>query len=138
VGAGPASVPGDVDVAGIVAGVVVGLALIWAGVLKLIEGPAWLKQAADMDVARPIAQVVPYVEIAIGVPLAIHVVPPWPAVAALVLLGAYTVLIVRRIADGSRPPCACFGSKSKRPLGAYHVVRNLGLMAVALVAVIWA
>ena len=38
---------------------------------------------------------------------------------------AYTVVIVRRIRDGSRPPCACFGSRSKRPLGAYHVVRNL-------------
>ena len=123
--------------AGIVAGAVVGLALIWAGVLKLVEGPAWLKQAADMDVARPIAQAVPYVEIAIGVPFAVHLFAPWPAVAALVLLAAYTVLIVRRIADGSRPPCACFGSKSKRPLGAYHVVRNLGLMAVAVVAVLW-
>jgi uncharacterized membrane protein YphA (DoxX/SURF4 family) len=125
------------EVVGIVAGVVVGLALVWAGVLKLVEGPAWLKQAADMDVPRPIAVVVPYVEIVVGVPLALHLFPPWPAVAALVMLGAYTVLIVRRIADGSRPPCACFGSKSKRPLGAYHVVRNLVLIAVAVVALIW-
>jgi uncharacterized membrane protein YphA (DoxX/SURF4 family) len=126
-----------VNVAGIVAGAFVGLALIWAGVLKLVEGPAWLKQAADMDVARPIALAVPYVEIVVGVPLAVHVFAPWPAVAALGLLASYTVLIVRRIADGSRPPCACFGSKSKRPLGAYHVVRNLGLIALAVVAVIW-
>jgi hypothetical protein len=126
-----------VDVVGILAGVVVGLALIWAGGLKLVEGPAWLKQAADMDVARPVAQAVPYVEIVIGVPLLAQVLQPWPALAATALLGAYTVLIVRRIQDGSRPPCACFGSKSKRPLGTYHVVRNLVLIAGAVVALIW-
>ena len=122
---------------GILSGIVVGLALVWAGVLKLAEGPAWLKQAADMDVARPVAQGVPYVEIAIGVPLAAQLFEPWPALAAIVLLGAYTGLIVRRIRDGSRPPCACFGSKSKRPLSAYHVLRNLLLIGGAVVAVCW-
>jgi hypothetical protein len=126
-----------VDVVGILAGIVVGFALVWAGVLKLVEGPAWLKQAADMGVARPVAVVVPYLEIVVGVPLAVRLFPPWPAVAAIVMLGAYTVLIVRRIADGSRPPCACFGSRSKRPLGTYHVVRNLLLIAVAGIALIW-
>jgi len=123
-------------VMGLVGGLVVGAALIWAGVLKLIEGPAWLKQAADMGVARPVAVAVPYVEILIGVPLAAQLLKPWPAVAALVLLAVYTMLIVRRIRDGSRPPCACFGSKSKRPLGIYHVLRNLGLVAVALLALV--
>jgi len=130
--------PGVAEVVGLLAGVVVGGALIWAGGLKLVEGPAWLKQAADMDVARGVAVAVPYVEIVIGVPLAAQLLKPWPAVAALVLLAAYTILIVRRIRDGSRPPCACFGSKSKRPLGVYHVLRNLGLMALALLAVLLA
>jgi hypothetical protein len=122
------------EVVGIVAAVVVGAALIWAGVLKLIEGPAWLKQAADMGVSRAVAVAVPYVELLVGVPLAAQLLQPWPAVAAIGLLGVYTVLIVRRISDGSRPPCACFGSKSKRPLGMYHVARNLCLVGIALVA----
>ncbi len=122
-------------VVGILAGIVVGLALIWAGGLKLVEGPAWLKQAADMDVARPVAIVVPYVEIVIGVPLAAQLLKPWPAFVAVILLVAYTGLIIRRIRDGSRPPCACFGSKSKRPLGAYHVIRNLVLIIAAIVCI---
>jgi Methylamine utilisation protein MauE len=125
-------------VVGIVAGVIVGLTLVAAGVLKLVEGPGWSKQAADMGVPRPVALTVPFVEIAIGVPLAAQLLKPWPAVAALVLLAAFTVVIVRRVLDGSRPPCSCFGSRSKRPLGVYHIARNLGLLAVALVAVIWA
>jgi len=128
----------SLGVVGIVAGVVVGLALIWAGVMKLAVGPLWLKQAADMGVARPVAQVVPYVEIGLGVLLTVQLFRPWPAVAALLLLVAFTVVIVLRLLDGSRPPCACFGARSTRPLGAYHVARNLGLLAIALVAVIWA
>jgi len=48
----------------------------------------------------------------------------------------FTVVIVRRIRDGSRPPCGCFGSKSQRPLGAYHLVRNLLFLALGVVAVL--
>jgi len=124
------------DVVGIVAGVVLGLVFIAAGVLKLVAGPDWLKQAADMDVSRSLAIAVPYVEIVVGVLLVAQLFKPWPAVLAVAMLVVFTVVIVRRIQDGSRPPCGCFGSKSKRPLGAYHVVRNLLFLALALVAVV--
>ena len=123
------------DVVAIVASVALGLVFVAAGVLKLVEGPAWLKQAADMEVSRSVAVVVPYVEIVVGVLLVAQLFRPWPAVVAIGMLLVFTVVIVRRIRDGSRPPCACFGSKSKRPLGAYHVVRNLAFLALALVAV---
>ena len=123
------------DVVAIVASVALGLVFVAAGVLKLVEGPAWLKQAADMEVSRSVAVVVPYIEIVVGVLLVAQLFRPWPAVVAIGMLLVFTVVIVRRIRDGSRPPCACFGSKSKRPLGAYHVVRNLAFLALALVAV---
>jgi uncharacterized membrane protein YphA (DoxX/SURF4 family) len=120
-----------------VAGAAVGVVLIAAGVLKLVEGPGWLKQAADMNVARLVAVVVPYVELLLGALLVAGFFMPWTAVAALGLLVAFTYVIVQRLRDGSRPPCACFGSRSKRPLGAYHVARNLALVLAALVAVVW-
>jgi uncharacterized membrane protein YphA (DoxX/SURF4 family) len=122
------------DVVGVVAGVVLGLVFLAAGVLKLIAGPDWLKQAADMDVSRPMAIAVPYVEIVVGVLLVVQLFTPWPAVVAVGMLVVFTVVIVRRIRDGSRPPCGCFGSRSKRPLGAYHLVRNLVFLALALLA----
>jgi uncharacterized membrane protein YphA (DoxX/SURF4 family) len=125
-----------VEVVGIVAGVVLGLVFVAAGVLKLVAGPDWLKQAADMGVSRPIAMIVPYVEIVVGVLLAVQVFKPWPAVVAVVMLVVFSVVIVLRIRDGSRPPCSCFGSRSKRPLGAYHLVRNLVFLAVAVVALL--
>jgi uncharacterized membrane protein YphA (DoxX/SURF4 family) len=120
-----------------IARIAVGVVLIAAGVLKLVEGPGWLKQAADMGVARPLALVVSYVELVIGALLVVGLFMPWTAVAALGLLAAFTYVIVKRLRDGSRPPCACFGSGSKRPLGAYHVARNLALVLVAVVAVVW-
>jgi threonine/homoserine efflux transporter RhtA len=126
------------EAVGTIAATVVGLAFIAAGVFKLVDGPAWPKQAADMGVGRPLAMTVPYVEIVIGAVLALQLFEPWPAVAATALLVAFTGVIVLRLLDGSRPPCACFGSRSKRPLGTYHVVRNLGLLALAVVAAIWA
>jgi uncharacterized membrane protein YphA (DoxX/SURF4 family) len=127
-----------VDVLGTVAAVAVGVAFAAAGVFKLADGPAWPRQAADMGVGRPVALVVPWVEIVIGALLAAQLFEPWPAVAAIALLVAFTVVIVLRLLDGSRPPCACFSSRSKRPLGAYHVLRNVGLLALAVVAAIWA
>jgi uncharacterized membrane protein YphA (DoxX/SURF4 family) len=123
-----------VDVVGLVAGVVLGLIFIAAGVLKLVAGPDWLKQAADMEVSRPLAIAVPYVEIVVGVLLVTQLFTPWPAVVAVLMLLVFTTVIIRRIRDGSRPPCGCFGSKSKRPLGAYHLVRNLLFLSLALVA----
>lgn len=120
----------------VVANVLLGAAFLWAGALKLIQGPSWSKQAADMGVGRPVALAVPYVEVVVGAATASQLLRPWPAMAALLLLVAYTVLILVRLADGDRPPCACFGSRSMRPLGAYHVLRNLALIALAAVAIV--
>jgi uncharacterized membrane protein YphA (DoxX/SURF4 family) len=120
----------------VIANVLLGAAFLWAGALKFVQGPSWSKQAADMGVHRPLALAVPYVEVLVGAGLISQLLTPWPAVVALVLLLSYTVLILVRLADGSRPPCACFGSRSMRPLGAYHVLRNMALIAVAVVAVV--
>lgn len=124
------------SVVGIVARIVVGLAFAAAGLFKLLDGPAWPRQAADMGVARPIALAVPYVELGVGAVLALQLFEPLAAIVAVALILAFTVLIVLRLRDGSRPPCACFGSRSNRPLGASHIIRNLALLALAGLAVV--
>jgi len=127
-----------VETLAVAAAVLVGVAFLAAGVFKLADGPAWPKQAADMGVGRPLAMIVPWVELAVGAALVPQLVRPWPAVVALAILVVFTLVIARRLLDGSRPPCACFGSRSNRPLGAVHVVRNVALMALAAVAAVWA
>jgi hypothetical protein len=120
----------------VIANVVLGALFLWAGIAKLLDGPVWTRQAADMGVPRPIAMPVPYVEVVVGVLLVSQLFSPWPAIVAGLMLLAFTAVIVQRLRDGSRPPCACFGSRSKRPLGAVHVLRNLGVLAVAVIAIL--
>ena len=76
---------------------------------------------------------VPWVEIAVGGALIAQIVRPWPAIAAIVLLVAFTFVIANRLLDGTRPPCGCFGSRFARPLSYRHILRNAVLLGLAVV-----
>ncbi len=87
-----------------------------------------------MGAPAALVPAVPWIEVVLGITLVVPVLRPWPAIGAMALIAAFTVVVVRRLRDGSRPPCACFGPRSNRPLGQWHVARNgvlLGLAAVA-------
>lgn len=114
------------------AGLLVGVVLLVAGAAKLAS-PLWPVQAAELGAPRWAVPVVPWVEVALGSLLAARVLPPVVGVVAAGLLAAFTGLLVTRLAQGRRPPCACFG-RSARPLGPGSVVRNVVLTALALVA----
>lgn len=77
---------------------------------------------------------VPWVELIVGAMFAFGIMAPWSALAAGALLFAFTALIARRLADGSRPPCGCFGLRSTRPLGPVDLVRNTALIGLVLVS----
>lgn len=124
------------DVIGRIASIGLGLMFLASGGYKLADGPSWPRQAADMGVSRPVAAVVPWFELVLGALLVSGLLSPWIELAAVGALIVFTIVIVRRLLDGSRPPCACFGSRSKRPLGRRHVLRNVGLLAVAVIAAI--
>lgn len=119
---------------GSVAAVLVGLAFVAAGLFKLIDGPAWPRQAFELGVSRPFALAVPWIEVGVGAALIVQLARPWPAVVAIAVLLVLTVFVVRRLRDDQRPPCACFGSRSNRPLGAVHVARNVVLLTLAVIA----
>lgn len=124
------------DVVARIATVGLGAMFVVAGVYKLIEGPAWPTQAADLGVGRPLALVVPWFELVLGAALVVDLAPPWTAIVAVGVLVVFTAVIFRRLVDGSRPPCACFGSRSTEPLGPRHLIRNLVLLVVAVIAVV--
>lgn len=120
------------------AGIALGITFVISAVLKIADRSSWIRAAADLGVSRPIARVVPWGELALGVVLVLRVWTPWVDLIAVFVLLVFTGLIVVRLLDGSRVPCACFGGRSNRPLGAYHVVRNVGLIALAGIAAIGA
>ena len=118
------------------AALVLGALFIGAGVSKVALGGAWPAQAARLGTPRLVAVAVPWVEIVVGAAVAARLGMPWPSVAALALLVAFTTLLVTRLAAGDHPPCACFGAWSTRPLSWTHVARNAALMALAIVAIV--
>ena len=116
------------------ASIVVGLAFLVAGGSKLAAGRSWPAQAAALGAPAPVIPAVPWVELVIGAALVLQIGRPVPALAAIVLLVVFSGLIVLRLSQGRRPPCACFGAWSARPIGASHLLRNGVLLALALAA----
>lgn len=121
--------------AGLIASLMIGATFVLSGGAKLADRASWRRQSADLGVDRRLAHVVPWYELILGAVLVSGIARPWPAVLAVATLIVFTWFIARRLLDGARPPCACFGSRSQRPLGARHLARNVGLLAVAALGI---
>lgn len=113
----------------------VGAVFVFAGVSKLALGSEWIGYARDLGTPRMIIPYVPWLEIAIGLGLVARVFSGVINVAALVMLLTFTALIVGQLLRGHRPPCACFGRRSVRPIGWSNVSRNMVLITLILVSV---
>ena len=111
-----------------------GLVFLVSGGSKLAAGSAWPEQARGLGAPAAVVPVLPWLEIVLGAVLVVQLAPLPAAAVALVVLVAFTGLIVRRLSEGRHPPCACFGAWSAKPLGRGHVLRNVGFMALGVVA----
>ena len=120
----------------IVAAVVVGIVFLVAGGSKIAAGPEWSVQARGLGAPAIVIPAVPWVEILIGAVLVVQVARRPAAAAAVAVLVVFTVLIVGQLARGHRPPCACFGAWSAKPLGLGHVVRNTALICLGVLALL--
>ena len=92
-----------------IAAVVLGVVFVLAGAAKVARRGQWLTDAATLGTPRLVAVVVPWVEIGLGALLVARVGLPWTAVAVLMLLAAFNGLLLVRLDDDVRLPCACFG-----------------------------
>lgn len=119
---------------GVAAAVVVAVVLLVAGVSKLARPVQWRSQAAGLGVPASVAPVVPIVEVIVGSLLLVQLHRHALAWTAAALFGSFTLVLVVNLARGNRPPCACFGSLSSKPIGPSHVARNVLFIAVALLA----
>ena len=121
---------------GTISSVIVGAVFCVAGASKIASGQRWPIDAVALGTPDVLVPIVPWFEILLGAFLVAHIAPVITGIIALVLLAVFTFLIVRQLRLGHRPVCACFGAWSSRPLGPEHVVRNVILMALALLTVI--
>lgn len=123
-------------VVAVIASVLVGLAFVLAGASKLALGPAWPEQARGFGAPVWIARFVPWIELALGAALVVQLARPLPAIGAIAILMAFTVLIVRHLLAGRSPECACFGAWSTKPVGPGHLARNTALLTLASLALL--
>jgi uncharacterized membrane protein YphA (DoxX/SURF4 family) len=121
---------------GLVASILLGLVFLVSGGSKLAAGPGWPEQAGGLGAPSFVVPVLPWFETVLGAVLVMQLVPTLAAAVALLVLVGFTVLILRRLAEGQRPPCVCFGAWSTKPLGRGHVVRNLAFIGLAVVALL--
>jgi hypothetical protein len=120
--------------AAFVASIVVGAALVLAGASKLAARDTWPSQARGLGAPDLVIPLLPWLEIVVGASLIAQVARPEMATIAIALLLAFTALLVVNLRQGRRPPCACFGAWSAKPIGAGHIARNLALIALAVIA----
>lgn len=107
---------------------------VYAGVAKFATFNNWTFQARALGAPDPAVVLVPIAEIALGVML----VGGWwfapTVIASLVLLVGFTILLLVRLRDPERLPCACFGATSQRPMNWFDVARNVILIALLVFA----
>jgi uncharacterized membrane protein YphA (DoxX/SURF4 family) len=115
----------------VVVGIFLGAVFVVAGVSKIAAHQQWRSQSADLGVPVAIAMVMPFVEIVVGALLVAQIARREVALSAAALLLAFTILLVARLVQGRRPPCACFGAWTTKPIGWGNVVRNVALIVVA-------
>lgn len=122
----------------IISSIALGGVMCFAGGSKLRMGRGWREQANGMGAPIWTAPFVPWIEIVLGALLVAQILTALLAFLTLVLLVAFTWLIVKNLRAGQHPMCACFGAWSAAPLGRDHVVRNVALIAVGAIAFVTA
>ena len=128
------------DLVGLLARLIVGVVLIWAGALK-VTSPAVSARAVNAfqilpyDVARYVGYALPLVELLIGLLLVIGLFTRVSAVVGGLLMVAFIIGIASAWARGLSIDCGCFGgggtiaaAQTQYPL---DILRDLGVAACA-------
>src|SRR5258706_2623636 len=123
------------DVALLVARLVLSVVFVVAGLAKLADVPGSQKAIYDFGVRQPLANplglLLPCAEIAVAIALIPLASAWWGALVALLLLVAFIAGISSNLVQGRTPACHCFGQLSSGAAGPATLVRTILLALVA-------
>lgn len=118
-----------------------GALLAYAGAAKLVAMQPFAQEIANYrflpSLAPYLAATLPGIEISIGAAL-VAGTAAWrraAALAALPVLAAFTIAVTQALFRGIDIACGCFGQGSAS-ISAFTVLRNLGLLAAAVLVVV--
>ncbi len=107
---------------------------------KLANRPRTAQTLEEFGVpegARPfVVWALPIAELAIAICLIPASTAAWAALAAALLLAAFTVAVARVLARGEEVDCNCFGSLGPSRITPWTAVRNVALLLVAIAVAI--
>lgn len=112
---------------------VLGVVFLFSASRKMSTGTAFAAamKAFGLPSPRLSAALLTLVEIVLALSLFAWRDEPWPSVAAVAVLGAFTVAVAANLRRGLAAPCPCFGA-SDRPVSGSTMVRNGWLAALAV------
>jgi uncharacterized membrane protein YphA (DoxX/SURF4 family) len=117
---------------------------IWlaAGVSKVVELETFRAQVAKYDLlphalVAPFAYVLPFVEIGVGVYLALGLFVRAAAAVAVGLMVIFLIAQTQAWARGLVLDCGCFGSIAQQEVGFGSIVRDALLGIPSLIVLIW-
>jgi methylamine dehydrogenase accessory protein MauD len=117
----------------LIARLALALAFAIAGAAKLVDRGGTRRMLAAFGVPGGAgALALPAIELAVAAALIPAASARWGAIAAAVLLVAFTAAVVRVLLRGERPDCRCFGAVGARPVGGWTLGRNGVLLVLAL------
>ncbi len=124
----------------LVARVLLAAVLGTAAVAKLVDLAGSRRALAGFGVpgalVRPLAVLLPLLEVVIAAALLPASTWRWGAVASCVLLVGFNAAIVANLVRGRAPECHCFGRLHSAPVSWWTVVRN-GLLALVAAGLAW-
>jgi methylamine dehydrogenase accessory protein MauD len=129
-----------VDIALLIARLLLALVFVVAGVAKLADRAGSRRAIADFGVpvslAAPLAIFLPLAELAVAAALIPSATAWGGALGALVLLLLFAAGIGINLARGHRPDCHCFGQLHSAPAGRSTLARN-GVLAAVAAFILW-
>ena len=105
--------------------------LFWAAGSKVRDLRGAATTFRQLGVALPASVVV---SLEVGVAILLLARPRLGGCGALLLLGGFTVVVVRAIRQPEPTRCSCFGSSSNDPVDVSTLLRNVLLLCVAALA----
>jgi hypothetical protein len=96
--------------------------LSWLASYRLLPG----------GLVRPLARLLPVIELAIGSALLLGAFGPLPALSACGLILGISVATGIALARGERPECGCFGRISHQLISAKILLRNIALALLSM------
>jgi len=129
-----------VDWIEVIARLVLAGTFVVAGVAKLRDRDGLRESTTGLGVPASLAPAValglPWLEIGLGLLLLSSSTAPSALVALVALLVVFTVALTRVVRRGEEVACRCFGEVSSEPVGPSTVLRNVGLLALAGLALV--